>query len=106
MPPPLTEDEKALLRRCCRVRKISDDEIVFQAENQGLGKALWLTFVWALWLIAPVSAGWVGDVPGVTWTYLEIFPVFLLSLLAPWAPASLVLTRGGRTITSVLRDGR
>jgi hypothetical protein len=25
MPPPLTEDEKALLRRVCRVRRITED---------------------------------------------------------------------------------
>jgi len=103
---PLTEDEKALLRRCCPVRRISDDEIVFQIQNIGLGKALWLTFVWALWLLAPVAFGWVADAPWVTWVYLGTIPTFLLTWLAAWAPALLVLARGARSMTTVLRDGR
>jgi hypothetical protein len=39
LPSPLTEDEKALLCRCCRVRRIKDDEIVFALEGPALGKA-------------------------------------------------------------------
>ena len=105
-PPPLTEEQEALLRRCCPVRKISDDEIVFQIQNIGLGKAAWLTFVWALWLLAPVSCGWVADTPWVTWVYLGIVPTFLLTWLVAWAPAWLVLARGYRSMTTVLRDGR
>jgi hypothetical protein len=103
---PLTADEKALLRRCCPVRRITDDEIVFRLENPALGKALWLTFVWALWMLAPVAAGWTGDGQSVAWIYLGIFPTFLLTWLAASGRAQLLLARGGRTMTTVLRDGR
>lgn len=103
---PLTEDEKALIRRCCPVRSITDDEIVFRLENPALGKALWFMFVWALWMFCPVGASWLGDGPAVTWVYLGIFPTFLLTWLAAWGRARLILARGKRSMTTVLRDGR
>jgi hypothetical protein len=53
-----------------------------------------------------VSFGWVADIPWVTWVYLGILPTFLLTWLAAWAPALLVLARGARSMTTVLRDGR
>jgi len=48
----------------------------------------------------------VVDASWVAWVYLGILPTFLLTWLAAWAPASLVLARGVRSITTVLRDGR
>jgi hypothetical protein len=47
MPPPLTEDEKALLRRCYRVRSISDHAIVFPLAP-AKDKAAFMTFAWLL----------------------------------------------------------
>jgi hypothetical protein len=103
----LTADEKSLIHRCCPVRRITDDEIVFQIQNLGIGKAAWLTFVWALCQMPPVTFGWVvADAPWVTWVYLGLLPTFLLTWLAAWAPAQLVLARGARAMTTVLRDGR
>jgi len=103
---PLTDDEKALIRRCCPVRRITDDEIIFRLENPALSKAVWFTFVWALCMMFPVGASWYGSGPSMTWIYLGIFPTFLLTWLATWGRAYLILARGARTMTTVLRDGR
>jgi hypothetical protein len=107
---PLTEDEKALIRRCCRVRSISDDEIVFPIDGPALGRAAWFAFIWGgLAMLYPIAAwGHEGrsEMSSLAWVFLGIIPTFFLSWLVARRPASLVIERGARTMTTVLHDGR
>lgn len=108
--PPLTEDEKALLRRCYRIKKITDHEIVFPLTAPAIAKAAWLTMFWFLGLGALVFLLWMGRTvggqrPSLAWVLIGIVPAFLCIWLAVRKRSRLVLQRGGRNIIVYLGDG-
>jgi len=108
-PPTLAEEEKALLRRCYRIRRITDDEIVFPIEAANMGRAGWLTMLWFLLMGCAVVLRWTEvprDAPSAAWMLLGAFPTFLLMWLAGRRPTSLIVKRGGRSMEVVLHDGR
>jgi hypothetical protein len=109
-PPPLTEDEQALIRRCCPVRSITDDEVVFRIDGPALGRAAWFAFMWGLFaMFYPLAALGHEDgleMPSLVWAFLGIIPTFFLSWLVARRPASLIIARGARTMTTLLHDGR
>ena len=106
--PPLTEDEKALLRRCYRIRRITDDEIVFRIEPAS-DKAAWLTMLWFVLMGVVIVCRWAGvptDAPSAAWTLLGVVPTFLIMWLAGRRSCSLVVKRGARSMDVVPHDGR
>ena len=106
-PSSLSEDEKALLRRCYRVRRITDEEIVFRIEPAS-GKAAWFTMFWFLMMGGLVVARWADvphDAPSAAWILLGVFPVFLFTWLVGRMPCSLIVKRGARSMNTVFHDG-
>ncbi len=104
----LTEDEKALLRRCYRIKKISDDEIVFPLTAPAIAKAAWFTMFWFLLALFLVIARWVDSKlgPSIPWLLLGAFPTFFLIWLADRGRRFLVLKRGTRSMFIDLGDGQ
>lgn len=104
----LTEDEKAVLRRCYRIKKISDDEIVFPLTAPAIAKAAWFTMFWFLLACSPVIIRWEETTPGpsISWTLLGVFPTFFLIWLADRGRRFLVLKRGTRSMVIDLGDGQ
>ena len=107
-PPLLTENEKALLRRCYHIKKITDDEIVFPLTAPSIAKAAWFTMFWFLLALMPVSVRWVDHKlgPSISWLLLGVFPTFFLIWLADQGRRFLVLKRATRTMLIDLGDGR
>jgi hypothetical protein len=108
-PAPLSEDEKALLRRCYRIRRITDDEIVFPIEAATLGKAGFFSMVWLFEMSAIILFRWMDvprDAPSAAWTLLGILPGFLLIWLVGRKSSSLVVRRGVRSMEVIRHDGR
>jgi hypothetical protein len=107
-PPLLTENEKALLRRCYHIKKITDDEIMFPLTAPSIAKAAWFTMFWFLLAFGVVIFRWIDTRPGpsITWTLLGVFPTFFFIWLSDRRASVLVLRRGDRSMTIDLGDGR
>jgi hypothetical protein len=107
-PPPLSEEEKARLRRCYRIRRITDDEIAFRIEPAS-GKAAWFTMLWFVMMGGVIVGRWAGvpsDAPSAAWMLLGVAPTFLIMWLAGRRSSSLVVGRGARSMDVVFHDGR
>ena len=109
VPSPLSYDETALLRRCYRVGKITDEEIVFPVAVVASAKAAWLTMFWFACLAVFLICRW-GDIPkeapSLVWLLLGVFPTYGLIWLAAHRPSHVILKRGTRTMIVDLSDGR
>jgi hypothetical protein len=106
--PPLTDDEKVLLRRCFRIRTLTDDEIVFPIMNPAASKVAWLTFMSFCVVCTMLTCRWVyvpSEAPSLLWLLLSVFPMYGLLWLAAWKRSFLVLKRGLRTMLVDLGDG-
>jgi hypothetical protein len=108
LPPPLTEEEEALLRRCYRIKEITDDEIVFPVTANATWLAVLFTLLWFImvggflvgrWQFLPSSA------PSFAWMILGVVPTYGLIWLAGWRRVLLTLGRGTRTMVVDLGDG-
>jgi hypothetical protein len=105
---PLTDEEKALLRRCYRISKMTDDEIVFPVSAVASGKAAWLTMLWFVCMGAFLICRWAyvsTGAPTLVWLLLGVFPTYGLIWLAAHRRSRLVLGRGTRTMIVDLGDG-
>ena len=109
LPPPLTEEEKALLRRCYRIKRMTDDEIVFPVT----ANATWLAVLFSLFWFIFVGGFLVGRWQFLTrysrsfaWIILVVVPTYGLIWLAGWRRVLLTLARGARTMVVDLGDGK
>lgn len=106
--PPLTDEEKALLRRCYRISKITDDEIVFPVSAVASGKAAWLTMLWFVLMGAYLVMRWCyvpKAAPSLAWLLMGVFPTYGLIWLAAHRPCRLTLKRGDKAMIVDRGDG-
>lgn len=109
LPPPLTEEEKALLRRCYRIKRMTDDEIVFSVTANATWLAVLFTLLWFIMVGGFLVGRWQflpRDAPSFAWMILGVVPTYGLIWLAGWRRVLLTLARGARTMVVDLGDGR
>jgi hypothetical protein len=105
---PLSGDDKALLRRCFNVKRITDDEIVFPITAPSIAKATWFTMLWLLMAMLPVIIHWCDAKTGapISWLLLGAFPTFFLIWLADYRSRFVVIKRGARSMVVDLGDSQ
>lgn len=109
LPPPLTDEEKALLRRCYRIKRMTDDEIVFPVTANATWLAVLFSLFWFIMVAGFLVLRWnflPRSAPSFAWMILGVVPTYGLIWLAGWRRVLLRLARGARTMVVDLGDGK